>query len=286
MSFSLRPPWPDELRRLSPFLSSQSLGPGWHPRVWEVPRPARFVGAASWFLEPKTSSTLAFFQLLPRYHTPALALEMLRPLFAEISAAGAHDARLILRNREKWESLLRPFGIVWQHCDESWSGDPAICRARLAASPLLRRADKLAGWSVRPIADADWPVVSSWCVDTGFMTREHFDTLRARHSPELSGLAISPRGPAGFLFATLRGATGVIEFLGANPALRSASAIASHLLLRRFVSCDAPALAFDSVFLTTNPAKGRAAQSLARRCGLQLAQTHHHFHGPLKTLPS
>jgi hypothetical protein len=211
---------------------------------------------------------------------------MLRPLFAEIAAAGAREAHLVLRSRETWEKLLRPFGLTWQYCDESWSGDPALYRERLAASPLLRRTDKLVGWSVRAIADADWPLLSSWCVDPGFLTRPHFDALRARHSPELSGLAVSPRGPAGFLFATLRGNTGVIEFLGANPALRSASALASHLLLRRFGGSDAPALTFDTVFLTTNPSKGRAAQSLARRCGLQLTQTHHHFQGPLETLPA
>ncbi|HVU38010.1 MAG TPA: hypothetical protein VHC95_06720 [Opitutales bacterium] len=280
--FIYRPPWPDELARYQSLLIEQSLlRPGWHPRVWSVESPDRFVGAAIWQLAGDGATAHAYLRLLPRYHAAAVAREMLRPLFAEVHHAGARKASLITAREQPWREIFPEFGVKEYWTDESWAADPAAMRARLARFEAPSLAAVAAGWNVRPLGGDDWALVEKWGVAREYFSQKHFEQMRATHRPALSGVAETRDGVAGLLVATQQGLTAVLEFITGNPELPSRWPLASVLLLRRLVAQDAPGAAFDSVVLNTNLHAGRAMHTMARRFGMRLTKASHHFYGPL-----
>lgn len=280
-----RPPWPDEMRRFADLVGTETPGRKWlRPRVWETPKPGRFAGAAWWSPVPaENSDTFVEVEvaLRPKYLTPALASELLQPLFAEIREAGFAQARLVLTERESWEKVLGPFGLQWTGCDEFWMVDSIVVRDRMQAHALRTASRQPAGWSARAIAESDWDFIQHRSGAAKFLFGPNFDRVRQDFDAALSSVVETPAGPAGVLLATRSRMTVALEFLGTAPEWRAEAGWVTCLAVMRLCRSE-PVTQFDRLVFTTNPALTSAARNLGRRFQGQLVRTYHHFSGKLR----
>lgn len=284
-TWNLRPPWPFEMNRFNALIGPERPQNGWlRPRVWEMPAPNRFVGAAWWSpsqLNPPDASVEIRLMLRPKYRLPAVATEMLRPLFAEIQEAGFSCANLVVAEREIWEKILNQFGLNWASCDELWSVDGAAIRDRMRSATERWSKRLPRNWRTRPIAEADWDFIETSSRAAEFLIGPNLYRVRNNLDSALSSVVETSDGLVGALLATRVGMTVVLEFLGTIAPHSAAASWVTHLTLQRLCQHN-PATQFDRVMFTINPARTCAARNLGRRFGGTLVRSRHRFSGCLQ----
>ncbi|HWL53395.1 MAG TPA: alkaline phosphatase family protein [Chthoniobacteraceae bacterium] len=288
LSYTYRAPFTDEeeraleiLKKHPPMVGESFL------RVWEIARPSRFAGAACWTLpapdEPEPSGEVRF-DLLPGFRTPGMAVELLRPLFAEMRASRCRKVRVLTSERAEWEPVLGRFGLRCNAWDEIWLADAVDCdeQSRLKAAGWEKKIPP--GWKVRSITASDWSFIKLKSGALDFLSEDHLEKVRRGLDERISCVVESPAGPVGVLLATRFDMTAVLEFLGvAREASRHGSRV-TRLALARFLRRDHPD-PVDWVLVSTNPNKGDAARLLLRHFGSTLLQVVDHFTGELSEPP-
>lgn len=280
-----RAPEANELDRFHSLLKDRTLStPGRQLRIWEMPGPPRFAGAAVWAPPAKENSDGPVdirFRFRGKFCDPILAGEFLRDLFTEIAEAGHVRAKLVLPAREPWGKNLANFGLVWTHVDECWVGDTVRMHRHIEAKAGRWASRIPAGWIAREIAETDLPFISEASGALEFLGEKNLQRVWKNLVPGLSSIVQSPAQPVGVFLVTRIGMTTVIEFMGAAPGFRPQSGLISYLALRRALRRDHPDIA-DWGMQLLNPAKGTGSQAILRRIGAQLSQAYHHFSGELR----
>jgi hypothetical protein len=149
-------------------------------------------------------------------------------------------------------------------------------RERLLRFDELASQARRQGWSVRPLAEPDWKLVSEWGLERRFFTDASLARMRSRHDPVLSAAVIADGTPAGVLVAVRQVRNVVLEFISGNPAQPARWPLATLILLRHLLG-DIGVPGFDTLLLTTNLNNGKAMHRLARKLGMVRTREHHHL---------
>ncbi len=268
-----------ERERAAAILNAAPLsGPDWELRAWRMKAPERLVGAASWKLTQSGRTAKLFIRSRPALFASHEAKEMLRPLIEEIFSAGARSVIITEPEGRLKEEALQGFGIRQIHwSDEDWSFEPDSLRRHLATYDEVCAQALQEGCRLRPIADADWPIIERWALDGRFLGRAQFESVRKHIHPILSTVAEGPHGIGGILLCTARGMTATLEFICANPDQSARHPMTTMLLMRHLCKERGPGECFDSVSLNTNLNRSHSMHKLALRLGMtrQRERRHH-----------
>jgi|TARA_B110000908_G_scaffold168007_1_gene222039 N-acetylglutamate synthase-like GNAT family acetyltransferase len=267
-NLSVRPPWQDELQRVSDLVSGlKASGISWNLHALVADAPERIVGLAG--LRKDGDRGYVHFKVRPRYLNEGGGRLLLDAVMKQARALEIGRLSIQVNTDTGVDAFLQGAGFEVERAEELWQVD--LLKVHQRMERISKRWKPSSDWIVRAVETSDLPAIAELIAP---YERLSPDRLKLRQEGEpyghgYEGVASSVVESDGQLMGVLlcqgtSGLNGYIEFRVVAQEYRKYSGVLGGLMLHRSVN-EALKMDYGTVLFSVNLAQDFETRNLASR---------------------